>query len=169
MTNKDELDFKNPIGRNERLASAIKKRTGVWQYPFQKVKKTEKDGWHIDWFDYQGGMPDIEKVSIGDKIADDKLNMTAYWQINFVDTKSGKIFLTPIEPNPFLTGVGAGGAKIDDSDMRVFSGEHEKEDRPNPQRYKRKKLYKTIGYRLYFKGHRPFACWTQRLAGCWCY
>ena len=38
------------------------------QYPFNMVKKDTNEGWYID------DLPDIGGISIGDQVADDKLN-----------------------------------------------------------------------------------------------
>jgi hypothetical protein len=64
-------------------------------------------------------------VEIGHKVADSAINMTPYWEVNYVDPDRGIINLTPIKPNPFITGVGAGGKEIGDWDMEVHSGEYE--------------------------------------------
>ena len=117
--------FNNIPDTNEPLGDKIFKQHQVWQYPFNNVKKDNTNGWFIDWTDFQGGIPNIDSVNIGHKIADQALNMTPYWEVNYVDYEKGVIFLIPIEPNPFITGVGAGGAPINERDMEVFSGEYE--------------------------------------------
>ena len=109
----------------ESLGDQIFQHHGVWQYPFNLVQKSNTEGWFINWYDSQGGIPDIDSVNIGDKVADQSLNMTPYWEVNFVDSDKGIIFLNPIEPNPFVSGVGAGGKEITEWDMEVFSGEYE--------------------------------------------
>ena len=110
---------------NEPLGKKIFEHHGVWQYPFNQVQKDNNQGWFINWFDSQGGIPDIDSVNIGDKVADSALNMTPYWEVNFVDSNRGVIFLNPIEPNPFISGVGAGGKELTDWDMEIHSGEYE--------------------------------------------
>ena len=117
--------YKKAIEDNESLGNMIFKQHGVWQYPFNQVKKDSSQGWFINWFDSQGGIPDIDIVNIGDKIADQALNMTPYWEVNFVDSDKGIIYLTPIDPNPFVSGIGAGGKEITDWDMEIHSGEYE--------------------------------------------
>jgi len=112
---------------NSYLGDKIFKSNGVWLYPFKEVKKDVTEGWYIDWFNNPGSINDIENVSISDKVADFSLNMTPYWEINGINSSSGKIYLTPIEPNPFITGVGAGGATITDLDLKVHTGEYERE------------------------------------------
>lgn len=89
------------------------------QYPFNMVKKDTSEGWYID------DLPDVSGISIGDQVADDKLNMTPYWEVNFVNEETGVVYLTPIEPNPFLSGIGAGGKELTDWDYEVHSGEYE--------------------------------------------
>jgi len=111
----------NPLGER------IFKSRGVWLYPFKDIKKDFTEGWYIDWFDGPGSINDIEQVNIGDKVADFSLNMTPYWEVNGVNADSGKIYLTAIEPNPFITGVGAGGAEITENDLQVHTGEYERE------------------------------------------
>lgn len=115
-----------PNPNDDPLGKRVFDNYGVWQYPFNMVKHDTSSGWYINWFEFQGGIPDIDQVEIGQKVADQQLNMTPYWEVNFVDGQKGIIFLTPIEPNPFLTGVGAGGAPITEHDMQVHSGEFEK-------------------------------------------
>jgi len=108
------------------LGERIFESQGVWLYPFKNVKRDNIEGWYIDWFDNPGSIHEIEKVNIGDKVADFSLNMTPYWEVNGVDSDRGTIYLTPIEPNPFITGVGAGGAKITEHDLQVHTGEYER-------------------------------------------
>ena len=110
---------------NEPLGKKIFEQHGVWQYPFNQVQKDNTQGWFINWYDSQGGIPDIDSVNNGDKVADSALNMTPYWEVSFVDSDKGIIFLNPIQPNPFVSGVGAGGKEITDWDMEIHSGEYE--------------------------------------------
>ena len=105
----------------------LHEQKGVWLYPFNQVKQDAGQGWYLDWFDEQGSMSDLSKVNPGDQVADKALNLTPYWEVSYVDENSGRIYVNPIEPNPFISGVGAGGKEIDDHDMQVFSGEYEKE------------------------------------------
>jgi len=109
------------------LGKAIHKARGVWMLPFRAAQKDPQEGWFIDWFDQPGSIQDLNDVSIGDKVADHSLNMTPYWTIAGIDEDKGRIYLTPIEPNPFTTGVGAGGKKLDQFDYDVHSGDYEKE------------------------------------------
>lgn len=97
---------------------------GVWTYPFNLVKKNS-EGYYIDWFENPGSIRYLEKVQIGDKVADFALNMTPYWEVNFVDEDKGQIWLTPIDPNPYITGQGAGGAEWTSHDEEVSSGQYE--------------------------------------------
>lgn len=111
---------------NAPLGDRVFESQGVWMYPFSKIKKDTTEGWYIDWFDDPGGIHDMNSASIGDKVADQTLNMTPYWEISFINADQGRIYLNPIEPNPFITGVGAGGNPITEWDMDVHSGEYEK-------------------------------------------
>lgn len=105
------------------IARAIFKEYGVWPYPFSEVKRDSIEGYFIDWTNNPVDLP-IEDINVGDKVADQSLNFTPYWEVSFVDDK--RIYLNPVEPNPFLTGVGAGGAALTDMDYEVFSGEAER-------------------------------------------
>jgi len=105
----------------------IHKQRGVWLLPFSSARKDPEEGWYIDWADNPGSVSDIDDVNVGDKVADYSLNMTPYWEISGVDKQKNRIYLTPIEPNPFLTGVGAGGKKIDQFDVDVHSGDYERQ------------------------------------------
>jgi hypothetical protein len=108
------------------LGKMIKANKGVWMIPFNSIKKDPQEGWFADWFDEPGSIQDLADVSVDDKVSDQSLNFTPYWKVNGVDEQKGRIYLDPIEPNPFVTGVGAGGAKIDQFDMDVFSGDYER-------------------------------------------
>lgn len=110
---------------------------GGWQrlvqYPFNRVKKDNVEGWYLDWAKAPGTIwfgavnsQDINDVQNGDSVADSQLNMTPYWKVTWVDPQAGRVYVDPVEPNPFISGVGAGGKQIDEHDYDVFSGEHEK-------------------------------------------
>lgn len=109
------------------LGDRVFEQHGVWQYPFQAVKKDPVEGWYLDWFENPGSIHKIENAQIGDKVGDDKLNMTPYWEISNIDEQSGRIYVNPIEPNPFLSGVGAGGHEFTEHDFDVQSGTYEQE------------------------------------------
>jgi len=108
------------------LGRAIYAKKGIWMIPFNSIKKDPQEGWYADWAEEPGSVQDLADVNVGDKVSDQSLNFTPYWQVNGVDESKNRIYLDPIEPNPFVTGVGAGGAKIGDFDMEVFSGEYER-------------------------------------------
>ena len=97
--------------------------------PFADIQKDPQEGYYFDWGSHhQGGsISNLSKINIGDKVADKSLNWTPYWTVSGVDEKKQIIYLTPIEPNPLVTGVGAGGKKLDDFDMSVFTGGLRKE------------------------------------------
>jgi hypothetical protein len=93
---------------------------GVWMHRFSDVRKDDSG-----FFILKSDNPAGQQMSSGQLLADFSLNMTPYWKITKI--QGDRINLEPIGPNPFLTGVGAGGAKLTDSDIRVFTGEYEKE------------------------------------------
>lgn len=96
-----------------------------WMYPFVKVKRDSIEGYYIDWSEDSGLIPDPELVQVGDLVQDVSLNATPYWRVTGVFENN--IYVEPYGDNPFLTGVGAGGATLTDYDFRVFSGEAEQE------------------------------------------
>ena len=116
--------FKNWIETN--LGNELYKQKQVWMLPFKEAKNDPKEGWYINWFDNPGSISDLNNVQIGDKVADYSLNMTPYWTVSHVDEKTGNIYLNPIEPNPYLNGIGAGGHKFGKHDYNVMSGDYEK-------------------------------------------
>lgn len=120
------MNWYRKANNNEYFGNQFFNEYDSWQYPFNKVKK-DNQGWYIDWYEFQGGIPNIEDIESGHKISDHAVNTTPYWEVNWVDSEGGKIYLTPIEPNPFVTGVGAGGKTITEHDMDVHTGEYEKE------------------------------------------
>lgn len=97
-----------------------------WMYPFTKVKKDTIEGWLISWSEEEPGyIPDPDLVNIGDLVSDTVPNAPPYWKVTGIVDKT--IYLDPYGDNPFLTGVGAGGAPLTDIDYKVFTGEAEKE------------------------------------------
>ena len=101
--------FYQHLGEDKpQLGDRVFEHYGVWMYPFKKVKRDSVEGYYLDWFDEPGSIHDISKVQAGDKIADRALNMTPYWEVSGIDPDKGRIYVNPIEPNPFVTGVGAG-------------------------------------------------------------
>ena len=118
---------KIPPDDHEGPGDMIHKHYGVWQYSFNQVKHDPVEGYYLDWFEDPGSIHDITKVSAGDKIADNQLNMTPYWEVSGVDENKGRIYVIPIGQNPWLTGVGAGGAKLTEHDFDVYTGKFEKE------------------------------------------
>lgn len=94
-----------------------------WMYPFSKVKKDTVEGFYIDWDEEPGLIIDPELVSVGDLISDVSLNAEPYWVVTQV--VDHLIYVNLHGANPFLTGVGAGGARIGDLDWKVLTGEAE--------------------------------------------
>lgn len=107
------------------LGDRIFQHYGVWQYAFQMVKKDVTEGWYLDWFENPGSIHDFNQVQIGDQVADNKLNMTPYWEVSGLDESKGRIYVTPIGQNPWVTGIGAGGKELTEHDFQVQSGEYE--------------------------------------------
>lgn len=97
--------------------------TSSWMHPFSNVRKDA-----IGFFIYHKDNPDAWRMQSGDLIQDVSLNMIPLWEITGNDHKKNRVSIKPIGQNPFLTGVGAGGAKITERDIKVFTGEYE-EDR----------------------------------------
>jgi len=95
-------------------------RGGTWMHRFSNVRKDDNG-----FFILKSDNPAGNKMSVGDLLSDHAMNMTPYWKIKNIT--GDRIVLEPIGPNPFLTGVGAGGAKLDSYDIKVFTGEAEKE------------------------------------------
>lgn len=104
----------------------VHRARGFWLYPFSKVKQQSGEGWFIDWLGEPEGIP-IDEVEIGHKVADWSLNETVYWTVRDVDVDHGRIWLEPTDENPFITGVGAGGARLTDWDWKALTGEAHKE------------------------------------------
>lgn len=115
------------INQQGGLGKVIHQQHGVWMLHFQNAKHDEIEGWYFDFFEDPGSIRDINDVSIGDKVADYSLNMTPYWTVNGIDENKGRIYVTPIEPNPIATGKGAGGATWTQHDTDVQSGDFERQ------------------------------------------
>ena len=97
----------------------VKGEYGSWQHRFSDVRR-DNSGFYI----LLGDNLMSGKMQVGDTLADNALNVTPYWKI--IALSGGRISLEPIGTNPFLTGVGAGGAKLTQFDVGVFTGEYEK-------------------------------------------
>jgi len=96
-----------------------------WMYPFSQVKKDPVEGWYILWSEENPGyIPDPDLVNIGDLVSDISPSARPYWEVTGVFGHN--IYLKPFGDNPFLTGIGAGGAKLGNFDFDVFTGEAEK-------------------------------------------
>ncbi len=105
--------------REEKFLSEIKNETDVWMHRFSAVRKDDKGFFILKSDNYASS-----KMKVGQFLADVAMNMTPYWQISSI--QNDRINLKPIAPNPFITGIGAGGAKITEQDISVFTGEYEK-------------------------------------------
>lgn len=116
---KSDVEKKPDIETSAPIVSEIHKQTGVWSHRFSDIMKND-EGFYI----LKSDTPHFKKMSVGDLLTDLSLNHTPYWRISKIDDKS--IYLEPIGSNPFKTGVGAGGAKLTQHDVDVFSGEYEK-------------------------------------------
>jgi hypothetical protein len=113
---KDELGAM----REQKFLQEVQQQSGIWMHRFSDIRK-DNSGFYILKQDNAAGA----KMAPGHLLADYAVNMTPYWKIISVD--GNRINLEPIGPNPFLTGVGAGGAKLTDFDVSVFTGEYEKD------------------------------------------
>lgn len=99
----------------------VRRKRGHWMYPFAQVKQEPGEGWFIDWLANPEGIP-IDKVEIGDPVADWSLHEIVYWTVRDIDVDGGRIWLDPTDENPFITGVGAGGAVLTQYDWDVLTG-----------------------------------------------
>lgn len=110
------------------LGDELYKKKGIWMIPFADIEKDATEGYFFNYGTHHtgGSISDISKVQVGDKVSDHSLNWTPYWTVSGVNEDKQVIYLNPIEPNPLVTGVGAGGKKIDDFDTSVFDGSYEK-------------------------------------------
>ena len=93
--------------------------SGAWAHRFSKIRK-DADGFFILKSDNQAG----KLMKQNQMLADYAMNKTPYWKISSIVGE--RIGLEPIAPNPFATGIGAGGAKIFPQDIEVFTGDYEK-------------------------------------------
>ena len=113
----------SPEGITRELATAYYKETSAWMHRFSDVR-SDGDGFFLLHEDNA----DAWRMQPGDLIQDAALNATPYWQVTENDHfQTKRVSLKPIGPNPFTTGVGAGGAKIYPRDIKVLTGEYEKE------------------------------------------
>ena len=103
----------------ESFHNLINQDRNVWPHRFSNVRKDD-EGFFILKQDSPVGI----KMKPGDQIADEALNLTPYWEVASIN--KNRINLKPIGTNPFLTGVGAGGAKLNKLDVQVFTGEYER-------------------------------------------
>lgn len=95
------------------------------RYPFDRVRSEPGEGYFIDASDEPSL---LESVQVGDMVADYAISGKPYWEVRFVDEDSGRVWLDPVGDNPYVTGVGAGGARLTDWDWRALSGEAARED-----------------------------------------
>lgn len=103
-----------------RLSTAYHEETNSWMHPFSDVRKDDNG-----FFILREDNPDGWRMKSGDLIQDVALNQTPYWKV--ISNDQERIDLEPIEPNPLLTGVGAGGYVFQASDFKVLTGEYEQE------------------------------------------
>lgn len=104
-----------------KLATEYHETTGSWMHRFSDVRKDDR-GFHILHEDN----PDAWRMKPGDLIQDLAVSPQPYWTVS--KNEANRVSLEPFGANPFLTGVGAGGARITMEDIRVMTGEYE-EDR----------------------------------------
>lgn len=106
--------------REEKFLSEVADVTGVWMHRFSNVRKDDRG-----FFILKSDNPAGKNMKRGHLLADYAINQNPYWEISSIEGE--RINLKPIGSNPFITGIGAGGAKITDEDIKVFTGEHEQE------------------------------------------
>jgi len=121
------------------LENLFKKGDGRLRFPLPLVKKAPgKPEWHLDLKLHGdgltlGGRPArIEDVSVGDEIFDTNLHTikeeaSPYWRVEWVEEKELRVTVVPLEGNPVMSGVGAGGHQLGDFDYLVQSGGFEGE------------------------------------------
>jgi len=120
----DELnDFLSQQEQGDEMSRMIHEQGGIFIYPFKDVKQSKDGSYYINWFEEKGGIYDINAVSVGAKVSDRALNVTPYWEVKAVDVPNGIIYLTPIPPNPMVTGIGAGGKELNEHDYAALRGE----------------------------------------------
>jgi hypothetical protein len=106
-----------PIG----LSTEYHEATNSWMHRFSDVR-SDDNGFYI----LHDDNPDAWRMTSGDLLQDVALNATPYWEVTANDRfRTKRVDLKPIGPNPFVTGVGAGGAKIHKEDLKVITGEYE--------------------------------------------
>ncbi len=127
----DELPDRNPQEFEDPQQPA--KPTKIVKYPFSRAKRDSQEGWYLDWkalpgdiFTEQGRTSDINALQNGDMVEDSVASSVPYWRIGWVDANIGRVYVEPIEPNPFLNNVGAGGKELNEHDYEVHSGDYEK-------------------------------------------
>ena len=121
------------------LEDLFKKGDGRLRFPLPLVIKAPgKPEWHLDLKLHRdkltlGGSPArIEDVSVGDEIFDTNLHTmkeeaSPYWRVEWVAGRELKLTVVPLEGNPVMSGVGAGGHQLGDFDYLVQSGGFEEE------------------------------------------
>lgn len=106
-----------------RLATGYYEETNSWMHRFSDVRSDDNG-----FFILHDDNPDAWRMKEGDLLQDVALNETPYWIVSNNERFSEKrVDLEPFGPNPFLTGVGAGGAKIFPEDLKVLTGQYDEE------------------------------------------
>jgi len=112
-----------PDGITRELATAYYEKTSAWMHRFSDVRSDDEG-----FFLLHEDNSDAWRMKPGDLIQDVALNAMPYWQVTENDRfQEKRVSLKPIGPNPFSTGIGAGGAKIYPKDVKILTGEYEKE------------------------------------------
>jgi hypothetical protein len=103
------------------LATAYYEQTSSWMHRFSDVRSDKKG-----FFILHDDNPDAWRMKKGDLLQDVALNQDPYWIVVDNDRFGEKrVDIDPFGNNPFLTGVGAGGAKIYPEDMKVLTGDYD--------------------------------------------
>lgn len=99
---------------------------------FNDVKFDTIEKYYADIDKAKSTITDLDKINIGDKIADYVASNAPYWIVTNIDETKKRIFLEPIPPNPYTPNpegkvIGAGGHEFTQHDFDVASGSYEKE------------------------------------------
>lgn len=105
---------------SEDLARDYYESTHAWMHPFGDVRRDD-----VGYYIAHADNPNAKMMKPGDHIQDVALNKQPYWVV--ASNGTWRVELTPIPPNPLLTGIGAGGARLTQRDIDVFSGKYERE------------------------------------------
>ena len=123
VPDQDAMDEASRPALPRKLAGDYYDVTSSWMHRFSEVRRDDR-GFHI----LHGDNPDAWRMKEGDLLQDAALNQMPYWQVSANEHfREKRVSLIPFGSNPFLTGIGAGGARITMEDIKVITGEYEEE------------------------------------------